>query len=103
MKSGSIDVIVKSRRSMDKDKRQKESYYYTDTGTKVLFKLEAANAHTDHHDFYEEILTSIKFDHENVVKCYGWYREPTHEIPCMISEYMEQGDLKRILDRSIFT
>ena len=53
-------------------------------------------------DFYEEILTIAKLNHENIVKCYGWYRQPPHDIPHMICEFMDCGDLGEVIKRFNF-
>ena len=57
-------------------------------------------------DFYGEILTIAKLSYynncENIIKCYGWSAQPPHDIPHLICEFMECGDLKTILERSKF-
>ena len=47
-------------------------------------------------DFYEEAKTTIQFNHENVVRCLGFSKEP-NELPCLLFEFMEYGSLEGIL------
>ena len=47
-------------------------------------------------DFYKEAKTTLSFNHENVVKCLGFSKEPD-ELPCLIFEYMSYGSLEVVL------
>ena len=47
-------------------------------------------------DFYKEAKTTLFFNHENVVKCLGFSKEPD-ELPCLIFEYMSFGSLEVVL------
>ena len=47
-------------------------------------------------DFYKEAKTTLSFNHENVVKCLGFSKEPD-ELPCLIFEYMSYGSLDVVL------
>ena len=52
--------------------------------------------------FYEEIKIAVKFNHDNVVKCFGFYEDPRHNYPHLVFEYMFYGSLDRIIDRLKF-
>lgn len=47
-------------------------------------------------DFYTEANTAIKFDNENVLKCFGMSDGPK-ELPYLLFEFMHFGDLAKIL------
>ena len=47
-------------------------------------------------EFYEEAKTTIKLNHSNVVRCLGFSKE-SHELPCLIFEFMDCGSLDDVL------
>ena len=55
-------------------------------------------------DFYEEAKTTIQLNHDNVVRCLGFSKEP-NELPCLLFEFMKYGSLDSILatNRANFT
>ena len=47
-------------------------------------------------EFYEEAKTTIKLNHNNIVKCLGFSSE-SFELPCLIFEFMDCGSLEDVL------
>ena len=47
--------------------------------------------------FYREIRIILGLNHDNIIKSHGYYLQPLTNKPHLILEFMELGDLNKIL------